>query len=223
MEKMRNIRLIHLWLCRTLLDMGPRIEATPDNEVVLDNPKAVLPVEEAVRRTELDRGLLMDEVIRLSGDSGEALTSPYRVAGGPLGDSCDSLRDLVAHVLMWDEINLSVLTEARLGRIHWSLDPQWETRAVGRNLNASGVTAGRVLPVALLLQRFGVARDALLAELRSYPHEQWLAPFSPALGLKFSPGSLAQYVMTVPQAAPYWHAAIHLDELDEGNPQQERI
>ncbi len=203
--------------------MGPRIEATPDNEVVSDGPKAVLPVEEAVRRTELDRGLLIDEVNRLFGDSGEALMSPYRVAGGPLGDSCDTLRDLVAHVLMWDEINLSVLTEARLGRIHWSLDPQWETPAAGRTLNASGVTAGRDLPVALLLQRFGVVQDALLAELRSYPHERWLAPLSPALGLKFSPGSLAQYVMTVPQAAPYWHAAIHLDELDEVDPQQERI
>lgn len=172
----------------------------------------VLPIDEAVRRTELDRRLLTEEV---DGHQEQALTAPYRVAAGPLGDSCESLRDLVAHVLMWDEINLAVLTEAREARKHWSLDPQWETREAGQMLNAAGVAAGRRLPVRLLLHRFATVRDALLAELQNYTDEEWHAPVLLDVRSAHSVGSLAQYVMTVPRAAPYWHAAIHLGKLAE--------
>ena len=56
---------------------------------------------------------------------------------------------------------------------------------------------------------------ALLAELNGYGPDQWDAPVPLDLGAAHSLGSLAQYVMTVPRAAPYWHAAIHLGRLAE--------
>jgi hypothetical protein len=172
----------------------------------------VLPVEEAVRRTERDRTLLMEAV---NGRDEQSLVAAYRTTAGPLGDFCESLRDLVAHVLMWDEINLAVLAEARRGRAHWSLDPRWERPEAGQRLNAAGVVAGRELPVSLLLHRFAAVRDALVDELTGYTSAEWAA--SPSVGFTAvrSIGSLAQYVMTVPGAEPYWHAAIHLDRLTE--------
>jgi len=176
----------------------------------LNPAEPILPAAEAVRRTEVDRGLLLDELGR---HPQAALTAVYRVDARPLGDACESLRDLVAHVLMWDEINLAVLTEARQARRHWSLDPRWERGEAGRMLNRAGVAAGRELPVALLLHRFAAVRDALLDELRGHPEDRWLAPLP--LDQARSIGALAQYVMTVPRAAPYWHAAIHLHKLAE--------
>ncbi len=172
--------------------------------------ESVVSVAEAVRRTELDRRLLVDEI---AGRSDEALVAPYAVNAGPLGDACDSLRDLVAHVLMWDEISLAVLSEARAARRHWSLDPRWETREAGQMLNVSGVAAGRELPVGLLLHRFASVREALLAELRSYSEEEWRTPVPVDLDPRRSVGSLAEYVMTVPGQHSYWHAAIHLHRL----------
>ena len=172
--------------------------------------ESVVSAAEAVRRTKLDRRLLTDEI---AGRSDEALAAPYTVNAGPLGDACDSLRDLVAHVLMWDEISLAVLTEARAVRRHWSLDPRWETREAGQMLNASGVAAGRELPVGLLLHRFASVHDALLAELGSYSEAEWHAPVPFDADTGRSVGSLAQYVMTVPRQHPYWHAAIHLRRL----------
>lgn len=192
---------------------------------MVTNEPRVLPVGETVRRTTLDRGLLMEQVTTRTDDE---LVAPYLVRGGPLGDFCDSLRDLVAHVLMWDEINLAVLTEARLGRAHWSLAERWETPEAGRLLNVSGISAGRELPVDLLVHRFTVVRDALLDELSRYDDDQWSAPLpaerpgpdgiAPAtLGLDGvdadSIGALSQHVMTIPRNPPYWHAAIHLGEL----------
>ena len=173
---------------------------------------STLPVAEVVRRTEVDHELLAAEVDRLPE---AALVAPYRVAGGPLGDACESLRDLVAHVLMWDEVNLAVLTEAGRGRRHWSLDPRWETREAGQALNRGGVAAGRELPVPLLLHRFAAAGDALLAELRDYDEQRWRAPLAFDLAAAATTGSLAQYVMTVPGKAPCCHAAIHLGRLAE--------
>ena len=111
--------------------------------------------EEVIRRLRADHDLLISE----AEDLAEAqLAARYQLAGGPLGDFCESLHDLVAHVLMWDEINLAVLTEAAAGRGHWSLDPRWETPGAGRMLNRGGVEAGRLLPASLLLHRLRAVR-----------------------------------------------------------------
>jgi len=162
-----------------------------------------LPMSEAARRIKTDHDLLLD---RLEGRSPDELAAEYRLESGPLGDFCESLHDLLAHVLMWDEIGLAVLTEARAGREHWSLDSRWETPEVGRMLNRAGVMAGRELPASLLMHRLLSTRDALLTEVQSYANAQWEAAESGV-------GSLAQYAMTVPGKPAYVHAAIHLDEL----------
>jgi hypothetical protein len=167
-----------------------------DRTVDAVHPMTVLPAHEAARRTEADRHLLVEKVRRLAEVD---LVAPYRVAGGPLGDACESLRDLVAHVTMWDEISLAVLAEAGRGRTHWSLDARWETPTAGRALNAGGVAAGRTVPVDLLVHRFDTVWRALVEELRGYADDGW-----------DSVGPLAQRAMTVPGAASYWHAAIHL-------------
>ncbi len=148
----------------------------------------VLPAQEAVRRTDLDRELLAEAV---SGRDETLLLAPYETTAGPLGDSCESLRDLVAHILMWDEINLAVLTEARRGRAHWSLDPRWETGDAGQRLNFAGVAAGRELSAALLLDRFTTVREALLDELSSFTAEEWMAPLPPGLDAVKTFGSLS--------------------------------
>jgi hypothetical protein len=163
----------------------------------------VLPVDETVRRVAADRALL---VARLDGRTEAELAAPYRVDGRPLGDGCESLRDLVAHVLMWDEITLAVLTETARGRTHWSLGARWEQPAVGRLLNASGVAAGRRLPVDLLVSRYGAVREALLDELSRYDEDRWQAGV----------GAVVQHAMTVPDQPPYRHVAFHLGQRAGG-------
>ncbi|MGY0232211.1 hypothetical protein [Longispora urticae] len=145
-----------------------------------------LPLAEAVSRLTADRALLLDTL-----DAHPDPHAPYAMAGT---DPCESLHDLLAHVLMWHEINLAVLTEARAGRRHWSLDPRWETPEAGRALNLGGVLAGRELSTGMLLHRFDRASAALLDVL----DEQHL--------------ELAQYVMTG-YNEPYRHAAYHLKPL----------
>src|SRR5215467_6337745 len=169
----------------------------------------IIPVEEASRRLRADHDVLSAEV---NGLADEQLAATYRLTSGPLGDFCESLHDLVAHVLMWDEINLAVLTEAAAGRVHWSLDPQWETPDAGRMLNRSGVEAGRRLPASLLLHRLRTVRDALLAELAGYSGQAWTeAGRLPELAQGV--GGLAQRVWTAPGQLAFWHAAIHLNQL----------
>ena len=141
--------------------------------------------------------------------------APFRVEGGPLGDFCESLRDLVGHVLMWDEIALAVLSEAHRDRWHWSLTPVWEAEGAGRSLNRAGVAAARELPVPLLLQRFSAVSQALLGELDLYTDGQWAAPLPSKSGPVGTLGSLMQYVMTVPNVAPFWHVAVHLNQVAE--------
>lgn len=162
-----------------------------------------LTVADATARIAADHETLLSRVADLSP---AALAAPYRPTAGPLGDFCESLHDLVAHVLMWDEINLAVMAESAAGRRHWSLDPDWETRDAGLALNRGGVEAGRHLPGPLLLRRLRTVRDAILSELARYGEPDWAA----AAGDGESPGALAQRVWTVPGQDPYWHAAIHL-------------
>src|SRR5215472_14572043 len=170
---------------------------------------SIVSVDEASRRLRADHDVLLAEV----SDLAEAqLAARYQLASGPLGDFCESLHDLVAHVLMWDEINLAVLTEATAGRAHWSLDPRWETPEAGRLLNRSGVQAGRQLPAGLLLHRLRTVHDAVLGELARHEGRAWTdAGQTPALARGF--GGLAQKVWTVPGQPAFWHAAIHLNQL----------
>lgn len=170
---------------------------------------SIVTAAEASRRLRTDHELLLAEV---NERTGEELAAPYRLASGPLGDFCESLHDLAAHVLMWDEINLAVLTEARAGRVHWSLDPRCETPEAGRLLNRSGVQAGRQLPASLLLHRLRAVHDAALGELSRSEGRAWTdAGQIPALARGI--GGLAQRVWTVPGQPAFWHAAIHLNQL----------
>lgn len=163
----------------------------------------------AAARLRADQHLLLTRVTGLADDQ---LAATFRLASGPLGDFCDSLHDLVAHVLMWDEIGLAVLTEAAAGRAHWSLDPRWETPEAGRRLNRSGVEAGRHLPAPLLLHRFQAAGDALAAVFGQYTERDWAGP-GPDGPAGRGIGALAQHAFTVPGQPAFWHAAIHLKQL----------
>jgi len=137
---------------------------------------------DATYRLSTDHELLLAQV---TGRTEEELRARYLVAGGPLGDFCDSLHDLVAHVLMWDEINLAVLAEA---------------------------AAGRLLPAALLLDRFRGVLGALMDEFSHCTEQAW-AGSGPAPGASDGVGALAQHVWKVPGQPAFWHAAIHLEQL----------
>jgi hypothetical protein len=182
-----------------------------DVQAMVECTVSIVAVEEAGRRLSADHDVLLTEVNELTA---EQLAAPYRLASGPLGDFCESLHDLVAHVLMWDEINLAVLTEAAAGRAHWSLDPRWETPEAGQLLNRGGVEAGRQLPTDLLLHRLLAVRDALLAQLARYPGQAWTQA-GPIPELADGMGGLAEKVWTVPGQAAFWHAAVHLGEGTE--------
>jgi hypothetical protein len=165
--------------------------------------------DEALSRLQADHHVLH---ARVKGLTREQLAARYRLASGPLGDFCESLHDLIAHVLMWDEISLTVMTEAAAGRAHWSLDPRWETPEAGRMLNRGGIEAGRHLPASLLLHRLQAAHDALLAEFARYRGQAWTQPgHMPELADGI--GGLAQKMCTVPGQPAFWHAAIHLDQM----------
>lgn len=165
----------------------------------------VLPPRAAAQRVQADHEILLAHVDAMNA---EALIAPFRTSAGPLGDFCESLHDLAAHVLMWDEISLAVMSEAEAGRTHWSLDSQWETPEIGRQLNQAGVAAGRMLPSSLLLHRLSTVHKAVMAELQRFDERSWAAPAPSSEGGTL--GQLAEYAWTVPGSPPYWHAAIHL-------------
>jgi hypothetical protein len=152
----------------------------------------------AADRLRTDHALLLAAVDGLPGD---ALARDHVTSAGPLGDFCASLHDLVAHVLMWNEINLAVLTEADRGRDHWSLAAVFETAETGRALNRAGVAAGRLLPADLLLDRLTRTHDALLDQFAGYAEADW----------RDRAGPLATRVFTVPGRPAFWHAALHLN------------
>ncbi|MET7279795.1 hypothetical protein ABZS29_16285 [Kribbella sp. NPDC005582] len=161
---------------------------------------------EAAQLLRDDQKLLLTEI---DGLSAEELRAPYQVQAGPLGHFCDSLHDLVGHVLMWDEITLAVLRDARNGLQHWSLDPRWETPEAGNALNVGGVEAGRHVPSDLLLHRWHSVGAALIAEIEQYDEVAWTDPATGG-GYYGGIGALAEYVSTPPGYEIFGHAARHL-------------
>ncbi len=161
---------------------------------------------EAAQLLRDDQGLLLAAVDGLTEDE---LRAPYQLSAGPLGHFCDSLHDLLGHVLMWDEITLAVLRDARNGRLHWSLDPRWETPEIGSALNVGGVEAGRHIPSELTLHRYRNVGAALLAEIEQYDDAAWNDPATGG-GYDGGIGALTEYVSTPPGHGVFGHAARHL-------------
>jgi hypothetical protein len=145
-----------------------------------------------------------------------AADTPPRIHHNPLGDDAMSITDLVIHVSMWDEIVLGVLTEAVAGRVHWYVDPRWETRDCGRTLNIGGVRAGRLLPAELVHDRFRTVRNALIAATAAVDPGLWHKDL-PFQHSGPEPQTLAGlcFKVNMPEADPtqskvYQHATVHL-------------
>lgn len=139
----------------------------------------------------------------------EIVHNPFRSA--PM-----TLIDLLAHVCMWDEIVLAVISEARRGRAHWYLAPSWETVEAGRALNVGGIHAGREIPPELRRHRFVSVRNAVISGIREVPGEEWKAEL-PFRHSGWEPQTLSglSYKINTPEADPdrvliYQHATVHL-------------
>lgn len=154
----------------------------------------------AARRFRADHDTLLRVV---EGRTDFELAAAYRICGERAGTYCDSLHDLIAHVLMWDEMALGVLMDASRGRTHWLLDPEYDSPAVRTQLDWSGVAAGRHLPAWLLLHRLVTTRDALTRELAAVGERVWAGPA----------GSVVEAALTADGAPAFWHAAHHLKQL----------
>jgi hypothetical protein len=134
----------------------------------------------------------------------------------PLSGAAMSVMDLVGHVAMWDEIVLLVLAEARHGRAHWYVTPQWETIDAGRALNVGGVSAWRQLPDDLALDRFVNIRNALVSAIAEVPTPEWHGELA-FRHTGWEPQTLAGlcHKVNTPEADPerkltYQHASVHL-------------
>ncbi|HEV2779261.1 MAG TPA: hypothetical protein VGX25_07650 [Actinophytocola sp.] len=165
-----------------------------------------LSLSEARRRLHED-----DDVLReaIAGRTPEELTEPHTVAGRPIGDFCDSLRDLVAHHTMWREIDLAVLVDALGGRRHWSTTARWSTRAAGARLNRAGVVGARILLVDEVLDRFDAATASLLGTLDRLDRRRWTEPVFPDDDVTL--GRWIQTHFSVPGQPPFRHATFHLN------------
>jgi hypothetical protein len=133
---------------------------------------------------------------------------PIPVEDGVLGHFCDSLHDLAAHILMWDEIADATLVWAMDGRAHWSLEAAWETPAAGSQLNRAGVAAGRQLDGALLLARLHAQSQALERRILMLA-ERWDEPFRGGT-FRGTFGELAHDVTSPPDGPAFGHVARHL-------------
>jgi hypothetical protein len=123
-----------------------------------------------------DRDRLLEALAREEAAPGSVAIwhDPLAPAGrGPI-----SVLDLVQHVAMWDEIVLAILSEARRGRAHWSLQRLWAPAEAGRALNVGGVEAGRLLPPELVVHRFASVRQSLITAIDEVPDAEWTGGLS---------------------------------------------
>ncbi len=146
----------------------------------------MLSKDEACERLRLDR----DRLLVAYHDSSTM------VVPGPPSQGLQTVRDVVAHVAMWDEIVLAAITGHQLGRTHWSVDPRWA--GDGAALNEGGIASGRLLPEPLVLQRFLDARDLLIDTLATTAWDSDFSAYCEDLNTPELPGT------------PYCHGTAHL-------------
>jgi hypothetical protein len=99
----------------------------------------------------------------------EQLEQPVEGAHGWSG------RDLMAHVLQWQEYSLEAARELAIGENAPSmarLDADWQAR--GDALNDDYIAASRTLPIADLRARFNTVAGELRGYLTVVPESRWI-------------------------------------------------
>lgn len=108
----------------------------------------------------------------LDGLSDEQLSRPVPEAGGWSG------RDLMAHILFWQEAALTSARELAVGEQSASLDrveAEWNASPeAGDRINAAAIERYRAMPISELRDRFRQVAGELRGYLTVVPESRWI-------------------------------------------------
>jgi hypothetical protein len=101
----------------------------------------------------------------------EQLDIPVEAAGGWSG------RDLMGHIILWQEAALATAKELAVGEGSPTMDrleAEWDIPGVGDRLNAEGIARFRAMPMAEVRAQFRTLSGELRGYLTVVPESRWI-------------------------------------------------
>ena len=170
--------------------------------------RATVERAEALRLLRIEHGAVAALVEELTD---EEITRRDTIRHGLYWDQECSFKDLLAHLVCYEQITLEAIVEWREGRRHWAIEALRDARR-GREIHFGGIEEREGLNLGEQLDEYRRVSQALEHEIDRMTEAEWRgsAPYADGLGTDL--GGMIEGIMVLPPRPPYRHLPVHVPD-----------
>jgi DinB superfamily len=142
----------------------------------------------------------------------EEMIRPDTIKYGLYWDQHLSFKDLMAHLLTYEDLSVGAIEAWQSGERHRAID-EMQSKLSSRRIHYSGIEDRRGMLLSELLEEWERTQANLMNNLRSLSDKDWhcTAPFPTPIPLDL--GGVLEIVLVAPPRPPYRHLPVHIPDV----------
>ena len=123
-----------------------------------------------------------------------------------------SFKDLIAHLLTYEDLSIKALDAWQRGEKHPAIDDM-QSENSSRRIHYSGIEERRGMPLSEVLEEWDNTQANLMKKLQGLSDGDWhrKAPFSTPVPLDL--GGVLEIILVAPPRPPYRHLPVHVPDI----------
>lgn len=125
-----------------------------------------------------------------------------------------SFKDLLAHLMSYEELSLAALADWRAGKKHWAIDTLQNEREAIR-VHFEGIAARKPHPLAQVIGDWQRFQAEIVREIREMSDTEWKSPPPFANSYPLDLSGVFEIIICAPPRPPYRHLPVHIPNIDK--------
>jgi hypothetical protein len=167
--------------------------------------------EKAIRQLDIEHDAVRNLIDTLTE---EEMLRPDSIRYGLYWDQHLSFKDLIAHLLTYEELSVQTIDAWQRGEKHPAIDDM-QSEMSSRRIHYAGIENRREMPLPEVLQLWEHTQAKLMGKFDTLSDEDWYgeAPFSTPDPLDL--GGALEIILVAPPRPPYRHLPVHIPDVQE--------
>ena len=170
--------------------------------------RATVEREEALRLLKVEHEAVKDLIDALTE---EEMTRPDTIQHGMYYDQECSFKDLLAHLICYEQYTFEAIGEWRQGREHWAIKAVKDSRQ-GREIHYGGIAERAHLSLADQLTEYRQVSAELERAIEAMSEAEWRGAAPYAADDNTDLGGMIESIMVLPPRPMYRHLPVHVPD-----------
>ncbi len=165
--------------------------------------------ETALQQLDIEHAAVRELIAMLTE---EEMIRPDTIKHGLYWDQHLSFKDLLAHLLTYEDLSIGAIDAWQRGERHPAID-EMQSEPSSRRIHYGGIEDRRGMLLAELLAEWERTQANLMSKLRSLSDKDWhgKAPFATSVPLDL--GGVLEIILVAPPRPPYRHLPVHIPDI----------